>query len=78
MDFSLSNDQLAFKSMVQSFVTNKWTPFASKWDVEKTLPVNALKEAADLGLAGIYIDDKLLIGTNDYPIVVENIHIEGK
>ena len=59
MDFSLSNDQLAFKSMVQSFVTNKWTPFASKWDVEKTLPVDALKEAADLGLAGIYIDDKL-------------------
>ena len=59
MDFSLSNDQLAFKSMVQSFVTSKWAPFASKWDVEKTLPIDALKEAADLGLAGIYIDDKL-------------------
>jgi len=59
MDFSLSNDQIAFKSMVQNFAKDKMAPYANKWDQEKTLPVDVLKDAAKLGLGGIYIDEKL-------------------
>ena len=59
MDFSLTNDQTAIKSMVQSFAKEKMEPFANKWDQEKTLPVDVLREAASLGLGGIYIPEKL-------------------
>ena len=59
MDFSLSNDQIAFKSMVQNFAKDKMAPYANKWDQEKILPVDVLKDAAKLGLGGIYIDEKL-------------------
>ena len=57
MDFTLTNDQTAIKSMVQSFAKEKMEPFANKWDQEKTLPVDVLREAASLGLGGIYIPD---------------------
>ena len=59
MQFSLSNDQLAFSNMVRTFADNKMAPYANDWDLNKTLPVQVLKEAAKLGLAGIYIDEKL-------------------
>ena len=59
MDFTLTNDQTAIKSMVQSFAKEKMEPFANKWDQEKTLPVDVLREAANLGLGGIYIPEKL-------------------
>ena len=32
MDFSLSNDQIAFKSMIQAFAKDKMAPYANKWD----------------------------------------------
>jgi alkylation response protein AidB-like acyl-CoA dehydrogenase len=59
MDFSLSNDQIAFKSMVQNFAKDKMAPYANKWDQEKIFPVDVLRDAAKLGLGGIYIDEKL-------------------
>ena len=59
MNFSLSNDQIAFTNMVRTFADEKMAPYAKDWDEEKFLPVNVLKEAATLGLAGIYIDEKL-------------------
>ncbi|MBF86962.1 MAG: acyl-CoA dehydrogenase [Pelagibacterales bacterium] len=59
MNFSLSNDQIAFTNMVRTFADEKMAPYAKDWDEEKFLPVNVLKEAATLGLAGIFIDEKL-------------------
>jgi len=59
MQFSFSNDQIAFTNTVRTFANNKMAPYANKWDLEKTLPVDVLKEAAALGLAAIYIDEKL-------------------
>jgi len=59
MQFSLSNDQIVFTNTVRTFANNKMAPYANKWDLEKTLPVDVLKDAAALGLAAIYIDEKL-------------------
>ena len=59
MNFSLSNDQIAFKSVIQSFAKEKMAPFANKWDQEKVFPVDVLREAATLGLGGIYVDETL-------------------
>ena len=76
MDFSLSNDQIAFKSMIQAFAKDKMAPYANKWDKEKTLPIDVLKEAATLGLGGIYVDEKLGgtgLGRLDAAIIFEEL-----
>jgi len=76
MDFSLSNDQIAFKSMIQSFAIDKMAPYANKWDKEKTLPIDVLREAATLGLGGIYVDEKLGgtgLGRLDAAIIFEEL-----
>ena len=59
MHFSLSNDQIAFTNMVRTFADDKMAPYANKWDEEKILPVDVLRQAAELGLAGIYIDENI-------------------
>ncbi len=46
MDFSLPNDQVAIKSMVQSFAKEKMEPFANKWYQEKACPADVLREEA--------------------------------
>ena len=76
MDFSLSNDQIAFKSMIQSFAKDKMAPYANKWDKEKTLPIDVLREAATLGLGGIYVNEKLGgtgLGRLDAAIIFEEL-----
>ena len=76
MDFSLSNDQIAFKSMIQAFAKDKMAPYANKWDKEKTLPIDVLREAATLGLGGIYVDEKLGgtgLGRLDAAIIFEEL-----
>ena len=76
MDFSLSNDQIAFKSMIQAFAKDKMAPYANKWDKEKTLPIDVLREAANLGLGGIYVDEKLGgtgLGRLDAAIIFEEL-----
>ena len=76
MDFSLSNDQIAFKSMIQAFAKDKMAPYANKGDKEKTLPMDVLREAATLGLGGIYVDEKLGgtgLGRLDAAIIFEEL-----
>ena len=76
MDFSLSNDQIAFKSMIQAFAKDKMAPYANKWDKEKTLPIDVLREAATLGLGGIFVDEKLGgtgLGRLDAAIIFEEL-----
>jgi len=55
MDFNLSQEQLAIREMVKTFADNEIAPYASDWDENHTFPVEVLKKAAALGLAGITI-----------------------
>ena len=48
MHFSLSNDQIAFTNMVRTFADDKMAPYANKWDEEKILPVDVLRQAAEI------------------------------
>jgi hypothetical protein len=51
-------------------------PYANKWDKEKTLPIDVLREAATLGLGGIYVDEKLGgtgLGRLDAAIIFEEL-----
>jgi len=43
--------------MARDFAAEKIAPFALKWDEEKHFPVDVMREAASLGIGGIYIKD---------------------
>lgn len=55
MDFSLTQDQIAIREMVRNFADKEIAPYASEWDEKHIFPVEALKQAASLGLAAIYV-----------------------
>ena len=57
MDFTLSEEQQAFRELAQDFAENELAPFAAAWDRDCTFPVDALRKAAALGLGGIYVGD---------------------
>ena len=55
MDFSLTQEQIAIREMVQNFAENEIAPFASEWDEKHFFPIDTYRKAAALGLAGIYV-----------------------
>ena len=57
MDFSLTEEQLAIQNMARQFADERISPHALEWDESETLPVDVLREAAELGMAGIYISE---------------------
>lgn len=57
MQFALTEDQQAVREMARGFAAEKIAPHALKWDEEKHLPLDVIREAATLGIGGIYIKD---------------------
>jgi len=57
MQFALTEDQIAVRDMARDFAAEKIAPFALKWDEEKFFPIDVMREAAALGIGGIYIRD---------------------
>lgn len=53
MDFELTEEHLAFQKMAADFSKNKLAPMADHWDDEAIFPLPVLREAADLGMAGM-------------------------
>jgi hypothetical protein len=57
-DIDLSEEQRAFQEMARDFATAEFVPHAAEWDRECIFPVDALRKAAALGFAGIYVGEK--------------------
>ena len=57
MQFALNEDQIAVREMARDFAAEKIAPHAIRWDEEKHFPVEVMREAARLGIGGIYIRD---------------------
>ena len=55
MDFDLSEEQRAIQETARAFAREQMLPHARKWDEEELFPVDALRRAAALGFAGIYV-----------------------
>ena len=55
MDFELSEEQRAFQETARAFASEHLAPHAAEWDEQCLFPVAALREAAKLGFAGIYL-----------------------
>jgi alkylation response protein AidB-like acyl-CoA dehydrogenase len=57
LSFSLGEDQIAVREMALAFAAERLAPFAIDWDREKHFPVDVMREAATLGMGGIYINE---------------------
>jgi alkylation response protein AidB-like acyl-CoA dehydrogenase len=57
MHFALNEDQVAVRDMAREFAAEKIAPHAVRWDEEKHFPVDVMREAAKLGMGGVYIKD---------------------
>jgi alkylation response protein AidB-like acyl-CoA dehydrogenase len=58
MDFDLSEEQRAFEATARQFALDEWLPHAPGWDEREEFPEEALRRAAALGFAGIYVQDE--------------------
>ncbi|MDJ0683313.1 MAG: acyl-CoA dehydrogenase family protein [Alphaproteobacteria bacterium] len=58
MDFTLSEEQVAFQDMARSFAEREMAPHAADWDEGSIFPEETLRAAAALGFAGIYCSEE--------------------
>ena len=58
MSFELNDDQRAFQDMARQFASQEMAPLAAGWDENCEFPVETLRKAAALGLAGIYVREQ--------------------
>src|ERR1700724_2347802 len=76
MDFELSDEQRAFAETARAFAREEWLPQAPGWDERGECPVAALRRAAELGFAGIYVGDEFGgsgLGRMDATIIFEEL-----
>jgi len=58
MDFSLTEEQRAFQATARQFAREAMMAHARDWDEGEVFPVEALRAAAALGFAAIYVRDE--------------------
>ncbi len=56
--FDLTEDQIAIQDMAQRFTADNITPHAGEWDENHIFPRDVIKQAAELGFAGIYVSEE--------------------
>ena len=54
MHFELNEDQSLIQDVARKFADDRMKPFAAEWDENKHFPEDVLREAAEMGFAGIY------------------------
>jgi alkylation response protein AidB-like acyl-CoA dehydrogenase len=57
LDFTLTEDQAAIQGAARAFAQAELAPHSARWDEEKHFPVDVIKRAAELGFAGIYVQE---------------------
>ena len=76
MDFGLSDEQQAFQETARRFAREEWLPQAAGWDARAEFPIDALRRAAALGFAGIYVGEEFGgsgLGRVDATIIFEEL-----
>ena len=56
MDFTFSDDHRAIQDAARTFAAAEFAPYSAHWDETEHFPVAAMRKAAELGFAGIYVD----------------------
>ena len=57
MDFNLTDDQRAIEDAARAFAAAELAPHSARWDEESHFPVEVMKKAAELGFAGLYVQE---------------------
>lgn len=76
MDFSLTEDQIAFRQTARQFAQKELKPKAAEWDRESHFPVDVIKKSGELGFLGLYTNpeyDGLGLPRLDSAIVFEEL-----
>ncbi len=55
MPFELTEEQRLVQKTARDFAASRLAPYAAQWDEEETFPVPTMRQAAELGFAGIYV-----------------------
>lgn len=59
MNFEFSAEHQAFRQMAADFAHKKLAPMADSWDEHSHFPVDVLREAAELGMAGMVAQEDI-------------------
>ncbi|WP_421935443.1 isobutyryl-CoA dehydrogenase [Phenylobacterium sp.] len=76
MDFNLSDDQRAIEDAARAFALAELAPHSARWDEDKIMPREVLQAAAELGFAGLYVQEDVggsALGRLDASIVFEQL-----
>ncbi len=76
MDFSLSEDQLAFVDSARAFSEGALAPNAAQWDLTSYFPKEVLAQAGELGFMGMYTPESaggLELPRLDASLIVEEL-----
>ena len=76
MDFSLTEDQLAFVASARAFAEGVLAPNAAEWDAQSIFPKDALRQAGELGFMGMYTPEAaggLGMARLDASLIVEEL-----
>jgi len=76
MDFNLSDDQRAIEDAARAFALAELAPHSARWDEDKVMPREVLQAAAELGFAGLYVQEDVggsALGRLDASIVFEQL-----
>ncbi|MEO1476320.1 MAG: acyl-CoA dehydrogenase family protein, partial [Pseudomonadota bacterium] len=55
MSAPFTDEQVMIQDMARKFAADKLAPNSERWDEDKHFPVDVIKQAAELGFAGIYV-----------------------
>jgi len=57
MNFELTDEQRAVQDMARDFAVRELAPHAARWDEDEIFPEATLRQAAELGMAAIYVSE---------------------
>ena len=76
MDFSLTDDQIAFRQTARQFAQKELKPNAAEWDRNSHFPVDVIKKSGELGFLGLYTNpeyDGLGLARLDSAMIFEEL-----
>lgn len=59
MSVHFTEEQVMIQDMAKKFAADQLAPHSAEWDEQKHFPIDVIKSTADLGFAGIYLNEDI-------------------
>jgi hypothetical protein len=76
MTTRLTEEQVMIQDMAKRFAADHLAPHTQDWDAQKHFPIDVIKDTAELGFAGIYVDEAVggsALGRLDAALIFEQL-----